>query len=46
VFERPVVVVYPDNVWYRKITPELLDRIMTEHLQNGMPVQEHVYHQG
>jgi (2Fe-2S) ferredoxin/uncharacterized damage-inducible protein DinB len=42
----PVVVVYPDNVWYRKVTPELLDRIITEHLQNGTPVQEHVYHQG
>jgi (2Fe-2S) ferredoxin len=42
----PVVVVYPDNVWYRKVSPELLDRIITEHLKNGKPVQEHVYHQG
>jgi (2Fe-2S) ferredoxin/uncharacterized damage-inducible protein DinB len=42
----PVVVVYPDNVWYRKVTPELLDRIITEHLKDGTPVQEHVYHQG
>jgi (2Fe-2S) ferredoxin len=42
----PVVVVYPDNVWYRKVTPELLDRIITEHLQHGTPVQEHVYHDG
>ena len=40
------IVVYPDNVWYRKVTPELLDRIITEHLQNGTPVREHVYHQG
>jgi (2Fe-2S) ferredoxin len=42
----PIVVVYPDNVWYRKVTPELLDRIITEHLKNGTPVQEHVYYQG
>jgi (2Fe-2S) ferredoxin/uncharacterized damage-inducible protein DinB len=42
----PVVVVYPDNVWYRKVSPELLDRIITEHLKDGKPVQEHVYHQG
>lgn len=41
-----MVVVYPDNVWYRKVTPALLDRIITEHLQHGTPVQEHVYHQG
>jgi (2Fe-2S) ferredoxin len=42
----PIVVVYPDNVWYRKVTPGLLDRIITEYLQHGTPVQEHVYHQG
>jgi (2Fe-2S) ferredoxin len=42
----PIVVVYPDNVWYRKVTPELLDRIITEHLRDGTPVQEYVYHQG
>ena len=30
----------------RKVTPELLDRIITEHLENGTPVQEYVYHQG
>jgi hypothetical protein len=41
-----MVVVYPDNVWYRKVTPEVLDRIVTEHLQHGTPVREHVYHQG
>jgi (2Fe-2S) ferredoxin len=39
-----VVVVYPDNVWYRKVTPEPLNRIITAHVKNGMPLQEHVYH--
>lgn len=37
--------VYPDNVWYRKVTPDLLDRIITEHLQHGTLAQEHVYNQ-
>jgi (2Fe-2S) ferredoxin len=41
-----VVVVYPDNVWYRKVTPELLDRIIMGHLQHGTPMQEHVYPHG
>jgi (2Fe-2S) ferredoxin len=41
-----VIVVYPDNVWYGKVTPELLNRIITEHLQHGTPMQKHVYHHG
>jgi (2Fe-2S) ferredoxin len=41
-----VIVVYPANVWYGKVTPELLNRIITEHLQHGTPMQKHVYHHG
>ena len=40
----PIVVVYPEGIWYANVTPELLDRIVVEHLKNGQPVEEAVFH--
>lgn len=40
----PVLVVYPDGVWYAGVTPELLERIVVEHLKGGRIVEEAVFH--
>jgi len=43
----PIVVVYPEGVWYARVTPELLDTIVVEHLKHGRIVEEAVfYHLG
>jgi (2Fe-2S) ferredoxin len=40
----PIVVVYPDGIWYSEVTPELLERIVVEHLKHGEPIDEAVFH--
>ena len=40
----PIVVVYPEGIWYGGVTPELLERIVTEHLKEGRVVEEAVFH--
>jgi (2Fe-2S) ferredoxin len=40
----PIVVVYPEGVWYAHVTPRLLERIVVEHLRDGRVVEEAVFH--
>ncbi len=35
----PVVVVYPDNVWYGGVSAVEVEEIMDEHIEGGKPVE-------
>lgn len=36
----PIVVVYPEGVWYGNVSPDDVERIMDEHIEGGTPVED------
>lgn len=41
--DGPILLVYPDGVWYRNATPEVIERVLQEHILGNQVVTEYAF---
>ena len=39
----PILLVWPDGIWYEKVSPEKISEIFTSHIINGKPIEKWIF---
>ena len=40
--QGPILLIWPDGIWYKKVSPKLIDLIVNEHILNGNPINDFI----
>jgi len=41
--DGPILLVWPDGIWYKKVSPERIETIVENHIVNNKPLEEWIF---
>ena len=39
----PILLIWPDGIWYEKVSPEKISKIFSSHVINGNPIEKWIF---
>ncbi len=40
--QGPILLIWPDGIWYYKVSPVLIEKIVREHIIRGKPIKDYI----